>query len=357
MRFYDIQISTPASVIAHKGFRSTVAPEKPFRRYTSFVNGRNNPAALNVELDLPVTVFAEPFGQDSTGCFVRIWGIPLTDIAQATDFGLGIPDDNGNQRPGKLIKIYAGMQKGLPLANPAQIGPILNGSIVAAWGNWVGTTMTLDFKVVAVSATESQPKNIVLNWPAGTSLGDAVAQALAIAFPGVPADVNVTKIVRADDVKSYYSTVTELALDVQALSFAAISTPAYPGIQILDRDGRFSVFDGSTKQTPKEISFTDLVGQPTWSGYATMNIPLVMRGDLMVGDYIKMPQTLIVQTAAQQQQDKSAFTGVFSIQGLRHVGNFRQPSGESWLTVVDANALSPADFEVQQTFHGTAGPR
>jgi hypothetical protein len=82
--------------------------------YTSFNNGVTNPAALQVELDIPVAPFASPA---STGAFVKIWGIPLDDIRQSKDLRF------------KGIKVFGGFQKGLPLANPAQAGLLVQGYI------------------------------------------------------------------------------------------------------------------------------------------------------------------------------------------------------------------------------------
>src|SRR6202012_5056198 len=95
VRFYDIVITDPDT-------------GKQVKRFTSYLNGKTDPGALDIEIDLPVASFAQPMG--SSGAFVRIWGISLADIGQASNLN------------GKRISISGGIQKGLPLANPQQSG-------------------------------------------------------------------------------------------------------------------------------------------------------------------------------------------------------------------------------------------
>src|SRR6185437_5669869 len=85
--------------------------------WTSFVNGRTLPGALNIELDIPIAGYAEPRGN----AWLRVWGIPIQVISYAHNFA------NMN------IAIYAGMQKGLPLAKPQQAGLIIQGQIFQAF--------------------------------------------------------------------------------------------------------------------------------------------------------------------------------------------------------------------------------
>ena len=92
-----------------------------------------DPNALNVELDLAVTFHNAP--ENGNSCFVRVWGIPLQTILTANQF---------NNMP---ILVYAGMQQGLPLANPSQQGLLIQGTVFPCLGNWRLTDMTLDFYI------------------------------------------------------------------------------------------------------------------------------------------------------------------------------------------------------------------
>ena len=99
-----------------------------------------------------------------------------------------------------------------------------------------------------------------------------------------------------------------------------------------------TVHDGTNKPSPKMIQFTDLVGQPTWIAPLTIQVKVVMRGDLAVNDIIMLPPTQVVTTAAAQSgiQGPLTFSGSFQIASLRHVGNFRAPDGAAWVTIIDA---------------------
>lgn len=311
--------------------------------------GGNNPGALRIKFDIPVYSFDSPMG----GGYVRIWGIPLTVLYQASQFN---PSPDWSQYCD--IKLYAGMSKGLPLANPAQSGLIVDGAIQQAFGNWQGTEQTLDFIIVPSGGTYGNygspqfPKNIVMNWQQGQTIGDAASNALTSAFPGA-------KITGADQLNSaltlpysqqpgFYQSVEQFANYLKNTSQSIVNgssgPSAYSGVRIIPTQNGFSLFDGTNQGTPKQIAFNDLIGQPTWLSPLTLNFKTVLRADLSVGDSIKMPVTNTVTTAASasQYRNKSTFQGTFEISSIRHLGDSRQPSGDSWVTVVDC-------FSTQQT--------
>lgn len=292
------------------------------REWASAPGGKNDPGALNVELDVPVVSFATPMGN----AFVRVWGISLREIGQASDLN------------GKRIEVYAGMSKGLPLANPRQAGLILSGTVLQAFGNWVGTNQTLDMIVTVGGGSPDDPKNIVLNWKKGTPLATALASTLSTAFPDVKQNIAIDpKVVLAADEVGFYGSMTQFAAYLKEVSRTIIGG-TYPGVDVVLKDGTFSAFDGSTPTTPKVIAFNDLIGQPTWIGPLEMQFNAIMRADLSVGDYMTLPRGQVTVTAESlsQYRNASVFQGTFVATLLRHVGNFRNPSGESWITTVNA---------------------
>jgi hypothetical protein len=292
------------------------------RRYTSFVNGKTITGALNIELDVPVVPFATPMG----AAIVRVWGIALQEISQASDLN------------GKAIAVYAGMQKGLPLANPKQAGLIVQGFIFQAFGNWVLTDMTLDLIIQPSIGSAAAPKNIVLDWRAGTPLATAIAQTLSTAFPGYKQNISINpNLVLAHDEPGYYQSLIQFAQYVKQVSQNIIKG-GYTGVDIVLTETSFSVYDGTTQKSPTLIAFNDLIGQPTWIESPVIQVRCVMRADLAVGDYVKLPPTLATNTpqSFSQFRSKSVFQGVFQIIQMRHVGNFRQPDAASWVTNIDA---------------------
>jgi hypothetical protein len=118
----------------------------------------------------------------------------------------------------------------------------------------------------------------------------------------------------------------------------------YPGVDIVFRNGVFTAYDGTTIPSPTstDILFTDLIGQPTYLNPYEVQAIVVMRGDLHVGGYIKLPPGPVI-TAPQGNayfKDKPTFQGVFQINRMRHAGNFRQSDATSWVTVLDLGKVS-----------------
>ena len=309
MRYYKIDITQPSGGASIKS-------------YTSQVNGTNDPGALNVEMDVLVAPFAQPFGDS----YVRVWGIDLQTIGQASDLNF------------KNITVYGGMAKGLPLANPKQAGILFQGAIRQAFGNWQGTSQTLDLLVGATGGDPVAPQNIVFTWKKGQPMSAAIMATLAAAAPGFKLTINISpKLVFTEDVHGYYQSLTQFAQMIKNLS-AQIIGSTYGGVDILINQNQFIVYDGTTQAAPKQIAFTDLIGQITWIGPGQISIKCVMRADILVGDYVKLPPGQIVTTAQSfsQYRNGSIFQGVFQVFSVRHVGNFRQPDGSAWVTVLTA---------------------
>lgn len=342
MRYYDItitdaksgQVIRPAS-LANLGLPST---------FSSFVNGQSLPGALNVEINAPVFNFSVPL----PGTYVRIWGISLAEISQSADLA------------GCGIIVRAGMQAGLPLANPAQAGVIIQGTIYQAIGNWVGTDMTLDLFILPPTGQTNSPSlNFSFNWKANTLLKDAIDSTLRTAMP------SFTRVIAISDKLKMSSTQSGIYSDLAAFSHAIAdlsqaqqfkgtitkSGAPYTGVKISINQKTLVVVDdtqdttGSTATNPKEIAFRDMVGQPTWFSPTQMNLKLVMRADLSVNDYIKMPSGLaspfvLTQPGAafpnSPSRNESSFKGTFLVISQQHFGSFRQPTADAWVTSVNA---------------------
>jgi len=312
MRFYDIEIGGGKS-------------------YTS----RGNPNALNVEIDI-TAIDSESFTAGS----VVIWGIALQDISQANDL------------VNKSITVSGGMQQGLPLATlqSSEAGTLASGYIQQSFGNWVGTEMWLTLIIQpgqapsqnpAPNAPNPPPKNIVLNWTKGTMLSDALKQALQTAYQGLKLNINISsKLVAPQDNIGFYPNLRDLGNYLRGVSQQLMNhSQTYPGVGCCIQKGELTVHDGTSPPSPKMIQFTDLVGQPTWIAFHTIQVKVVMRGDLKVSDQITLPPTRIVTTVEAQAGVVEApltFSGTFTIQSLRYVGNFRIPDGAAWITVVEA---------------------
>lgn len=313
MRYYRIELSDPKT-------------GKVTRVFTSFVKGATDPGALNVELDIYVAPFALPLGN----AYVRVWGISLQDVGQASNF------------TGQNIKIFGGMQAGLPLANPKQAGLLVQGSVWQCFGNWQGVVQTLDFILISNTGSPVTPVNITFNWKAGTPLAQALATTLKIAFPTYAQSITISSdLVLNHDEPGFYQSMPQFAQYVKGVSQDIMNTPAYAGVDIVLQENKISIYDGTTPTMPKQLAFTDLIGQPTWLTPGQIQVKTVMRADLSVSDYIKLPPGQFTTTSSSfpQYRDASVQQGAFQIDQTRHVGNFRQPDGNSWVSIYNCHPV------------------
>jgi hypothetical protein len=322
MRYYDLTISSPTT-------------NAVIRRFTSHPNGVQqppDPGALNIEFDVLVSDYGVPLGSNAS--VITIEGVALNDIYQAQQFA------------GMNLVLKGGMGKGLPLANPAQAGVLVFGTIFQAFGNWVGTDMTLDLVVVPSAFTLERPGNFSVNWPAGLPLGVAIGQTLAIAHPEIKQNISVSpNLVLPNTEYGICSTLRQFSTLVKGLTAGYLS-PIYPGVSISIQGGQFFIYDGTQNTRTVPLQFTDFVGQPTWIDVNLMQVKAVMRADIQLGNTVTMPPGLqnlpgIVTTSQQAQPSlnkyKSAFQGSFNVNAVRHVGNFRASDGGQWCTIFNCS--------------------
>ena len=342
MRYYSIRVIDPTSgdvLVPNTSTRvfTPTAAGAGVVTYASHINGTFYPGALNIEIDATVYPFAVPQG----GSALKVCGVSLTEIGQRS------------QLADKIIEVSAGMQKGLPLVTPSQAGVIFRGKIFQAFGNWQGTEQSLDFVVWPDEGTAESPKNIVVNWVGGTLLSEALQATLAVAFPDLKISINISpNLTVPNDQVGVYQTLTQLAQYVKGITSKISVSSNYAGVDIAMSPNKINVFDGTVTPASTTIAFKDLVGQPTWIDAATINLPLVMRSDLSIGDTIMLPTgtlgtpyTLTSSSAALPNTPATVttknsinFNGTFIVSEVHHFGNYRQPDANSWVTVVDAIA-------------------
>lgn len=338
MRFYNIVVTNPQTGALVTGPSSVI----PGSTFTNYANGQIIPSGLNIELDIPIIGYASP---TSSGAFVRVWGISLAEIGQSNDLN------------GMNISVYAGMKAGLPLAKPQQSGLVLQGQIFQAFGNWHGTSMTLDLIVLPDVGTINDPKNISIDWKRGTPFAPAVAAMLKTAFPTYKQVIAVSpNLIAPCPIVGYYHSLNEFAQAAQRFTQPIIGGN-YPGVDVTLFGDTITVYDqtqpfGATTQTaPLQLAFEDMIGQPTWIDPVTVIVQLVLRADIMVGDYVKFPAGIgapfvLTSVAAAipntPAREKSAFQGTFFVTEIHHYGNLRQRDAASWNTTVSAQYIPAA---------------
>ncbi|MFK2875042.1 hypothetical protein ISP13_15985 [Dyella lipolytica] len=245
------------------------------------------------------------------------------------------------------VAVLGGMKKGLPLANPYQAGMLLQGQVFQAFGNWEGTDMRLDLIIYPPGHTTDLPGNYVVNWAPGQSLADVLKATLSVVYPGIPISINIGSNLVFDSLECHFcASLEQLAQYIGDLTDKVFKQR----VSITMQSGKFVIYDTTHKPSPIQINFTDLIGQPTWIETNAMQMKTVMRADLQVGALITMPQGLqnlpglVIASAgaalasngagiSSTGKNTSTFQGNFLVTELRHIGNFRSPSGQDWATV------------------------
>jgi hypothetical protein len=318
-------------------------------QFTSVVGGHNDPGALDIEFD--ITLY--PNGQLKNG-WLKIYGINQNLISQATSL---------NHR---RIQIYAGFSDGLPLAN-LQLknqGLIADGMILPCYGNWIGNELSIEFIInagpIGGPGGPTDEKNIIHNMPVGTTLSTAIRNALGTAFPNYNINVNISDaLTLGNPDQGFHQGIEQYQDYVKALSHSILgntNTTGYQGVTFNMFGDNINVTDGTRKSNNVQIQYSDLIGQPTWSpqDQRTLQIKTCLRGDIAPADgggnpTITLPTNLLVSTPRNassmfiggqilqyQPGDVLNFQGTWTVISVRHVGKFRQPTGESWVTIIDA---------------------
>ena len=290
-----------------------------------------DPGALNIVF----SVFVYPQHTPMGGSAITLEGLPPAFLTNAQQFS------------GQQLELRGGMGPGLPLAKPAQAGLLLQGTILQAYGNWVGTEIYAAFVVNASTFTLENPGNFVLNWTAGTALATALKNTLSVAYPTATISMNIANVVQSFDEKHVCATLSNLARLLHDI------TPTK--VQIVINGDTIFVFDATYKPKPTQLSFEDLIGQPQWIKPQIIQARFTMRADLQVGDTIEFPGAAgsgpgglggfvtTAQSAVPSMTNyQSAISGSFNVTAIRHIGNLRQPNGNDWCTVVYAAVPAPS---------------
>ncbi len=215
----------------------------------------------------------------------------------------------------------------------------MKGTVLQAFGNWSGPDQTVDMNFVAggdVVGSSSDPQNFPFVWQPHTPLSTAIAQTLKIAMPGYAQSINISpKLVIGYTMSGHYQSLDQFSQFIGELCQSLVGGK-YQGVVIATNGVTVTATDGTVAApTTKAIAYTDLIGQPTWIGPATISVKTVMRADLHARDSVTLPPSLVTTTAQAMSafQDKTSFSGNYDIQQVHHYGNFRQASAESWATV------------------------
>ena len=322
----------------------------------------------------PVKTFssAKADGTPDTGALTFEIDATLTQQALSTDKATltlwGIAPDHSTYRNWAnpitpyTISVYGGMLKGLPLANPMQQGLLLQGAIFQCYTNWIGTAMTLSFVIGSDTGLIANPKCFYTTWYKQQKLSDFLNATLTASKIKKFAVDSLNKDIVPNESKTFRSNgLHNFMADLQSQTFIAINgveprdnmSYTYNGVTSFYRNDLLWITDHPSEPknktgTPKKIEFSDLIGQPAWVGPVTIQLYLVMRGDLSVLDILTLPETPVTTSAAalsqynQIDRNGAAFQGEFYITELRHTGNSRSSNALDWMTIITVTPIMKA---------------
>lgn len=328
MRYYEIVISP------------TTSSNTQFKPITisSQLNGKDNYGALDIFLDIFQMDYTNPASNGS----IKLFGIDYATLKQDYTYA--------------TISISIGMTKGLPLVNTT-IPPlqIVKGMITQAYGNWQGKNVTLDIVFVPYFFYATNPPTFNFYWKKGDTLQKAVIDTLNTAFKPTGYQPVITggfspALVYTQDVPSLpYSSLFAFSKQINKLSKQINTDSNYPGASIVSTAHGFLLTDGTiadNNSNVTNIKYTDIIGNLTWVNYGELQFKTTMRGDLSIGNYVNLPKGVpIINTLNSYAQIRNniAYSGNWLINKIHHVGSFRKPDADSWVTVI--NVIAPVQLQ------------
>ncbi|GJH02275.1 hypothetical protein [Paraburkholderia terrae] len=396
-RYYAVRISDPktneilvANLYGKPGFSRVPNGPNVWTYCSLYAGGKpstyasSNANAQQITFDIHAGFLDTPIQNG----LLQIDGVTLQEISQ------------GANLTGLNIAVYGGMAKGLPLANPNQIGRLCAGQILNMWGNWIGVDQYLAIVIQAggsnsnanqttgniatintpaIPNTNRKPGYLVFTWEKGQSLVDALTHCLQTYYPqyGISGSIS-PNLVWTDGIVCMrpFAKLSQLAQFVREASLNMIGGYApdltqYMGVRMSLQGNMIYLQDGTTPTKPKTIYVTDLVGQPTYNEPFQIQLTCVLRGDIKAGDYVTIPQGQLnigqgaqvgyvsppPLSAANTAKSNIAFTGSYLVLDVQHYGTSRNPDWNAWVTTLDLLVTEPYDAKsAATTLAAIAGP-
>ncbi len=195
--------------------------------------------------------------------------------------------------------------------------------------------------------TVAKPLNIVHNMMPNMLLSDAIKKTLNVAFPNAKINISISPSLKlAYQDAGMYQSLPQYAAYIKQLSHSILGSDKYGGVRMSSHGPSIDVWDATGGPTSVvsgnkvTMGFVDLIGQPSWIGVNSINFKTVMRSDIHIGMFVKLPPTLMTVTQAAGYEGAKAgvmaFDGDFVITSVTHIGDFRNPDGNAWCTVYEA---------------------
>jgi hypothetical protein len=200
------------------------------------------------------------------------------------------------------------------------------------------------------------PLNFIHNLQPNMPLSQAIQETLSKVFPNAKLDINISSLLKLGyQDAGMYQNFSQYASFIKNLSHSILGTNNYAGVNMTSNGNTIRVWDGTSSGSVTEISAYDLIGQPTWVETSLIHISCVLRGDLSSPDLVSLPSGIVIGVgigsnySTQDQKNRLSFSGVFRIQRVQHVGDFRNPDGVQWSTNYECTALTANEAATAQT--------
>jgi hypothetical protein len=346
--------------------------------FSSLIGGQNNPYALRVQF----VIEKDDKSDVEAHSFVRVYGVTLDTLKQASNFtGAGIQVDGGFWSPSVPL--------GTAQAQGARRGMLCQATILACFGNWRGTDITLDLLLEdgpqsSSSSSASGPETVT---PAsgGASGGRAVGPVMALP----PSRLTARRLPRAfaptpRDDSGLGGLGGAVSAAISNLSMAAFGAELSNALQAIT-----AAFGGGGFRMPPVNLIHNLqpgqwlgsaIQQTLTSAFKGVNVNLLLSEALKLnhhdaGFYQSLPQYAgYLKTAA------AAIAGGRGISTFAHgnkltLTDWKQPGAEvqldytdligqpTWIaddeihfsTVMRADLIPPASVSMPQTIFGISG--
>jgi hypothetical protein len=191
------------------------------------------------------------------------------------------------------------------------------------------------------------PINLIHNALPNIPLSSAITETLSRAYPRANVRVLVSAALKlAYQDAGIYQTMEQYAGYLNKLSQSILGTSGYLGVHISFDGNNINVWDGTLPVSNGDISYLELIGQPTWIGPVSINVKVVLRGGVPVGSEIILPDTLTgfggpdamlpMGAGGSDPRTNVTLPGAYLVTKVLHVGDFRNPDGGSWSTNYEA---------------------
>jgi hypothetical protein len=197
----------------------------------------------------------------------------------------------------------------------------------------------------------TNPLNLIHNLLPNMPLSGAIQQTLSKALSGVPLRIAIHPSLKlAYQDAGMYQNMTQYIGYLNKLSQSILGATQgdknYLGVAASSKGLSLDIWDGTKAFGTTDVTAGDLIGQPTWVGRYLVQVKVVMRNDIDINTDVTLPATIYnvgpegnLPFATSAQISNITIPTTIRVQHVRHIGDFRNPDGNSWCTIIEGNPV------------------